>query len=106
MPVLENVLAGETSGFSENQIQALIMVHWQSFLLGETADAMKLTLEQSFTIQDPENHSRVLGNHRMYIDSYGRRTRTLLRTIRAALRELRQESSQKRPPRLGGQNER
>ena len=89
MPVVENALAGHTSGFNARQIQALGMVRWQAYLLEQEAESMKEFFRLTFTVTDQANHQIVVENHNQRTEAYARRARTLLGTIRAALQLMR-----------------
>jgi hypothetical protein len=56
LPVIDAVLAGRTTGFSDREIEALSTVRWQAHLLGQDAEWTKKFLDLSFTVTDPTNH--------------------------------------------------
>ena len=89
LPVVEQALAGQTSGFRANQIQALGMVRWQTYLLEQDAESMREAFRMTFTVADEHLHETVVENHDKYTESYALRSRTLLRAVRAALQQMR-----------------
>ena len=89
LPVVEAALGGRTSGFNARQIQALSTIRWQAYLLDQDAEWMGEFLRLTFTVTDEGNHALVVANHEQRTDSYARRARTLLRSIRAGLALMR-----------------
>lgn len=88
LPVIDSVLAGRTSGFSDLEIEALSTVRWQAHLLEQDAEWTKEFLRLSFTVTDPTNHDIVSKNHGARVYSYSRRAITLLKCVRSALTTL------------------
>jgi len=89
LPVLEQTLSGQTSGFSAAQIQSLSMVHWQAYLLGEESNNVREMFLMSFTVGvDDPRHETVLENHSQRSKAYSQRAQTLLGVIRAALQVI------------------
>lgn len=89
MPVLDRALAGQTYGFTADQIRALGMVRWQASLLAQDADSMLEMLRLSFTVTDETNHPRVIQNHDERSAAYARRSIVLLNAMRSALKRIR-----------------
>jgi len=88
LPVIDAMLAGRTTGFSDHEIEALSTVRWQAHLLAQDAEWTKKFLDLSFTVTDPKNHDIVSINHDTRVASYSRRAITMLKCVRTALTTL------------------
>ena len=88
LPVIDSVLAGRTSGFTGDQIQALSAVRWQAHLLEQDAKWMAEFLRLTLTLTDPTNYDIAVKNHEQRTRSYALRVSVTLRCVRTALAAL------------------
>jgi hypothetical protein len=87
LPTVEAALTSPVAGLTGGETRALFLLKWQAHLLQDTAQAMKETLDRTFTIEDEENHARMVENHQAAMRWYRERAGFMLDAVRRALAE-------------------